>query len=151
MNRRMIFYIVGKIIMLEAVLLMIPLIVSLCYHEMNCANAFSITIILAAAVGFAMSMLMKPRNKVIYAKEGFIIVTFAWIFLSILGCLPFIIAGEIPDFFDACFHPQGCRGNEPWIAVLAKLYSLAGRHGSAGAHHGYTPFGLRQGYTHHAC
>lgn len=104
MNRRMIFYMVGKIIMLEAVLLMIPLIVSLCYHEMNCVNAFSVTIIISTIVGFLMAILMKPESKVIYAREGFIIVTFAWIFLSVLGCLPFIISGEIPDFFDAFFE-----------------------------------------------
>ena len=100
----MIFYMIGRIVMLEAVLLMLPLFVSLCYHEMNCVNAFSITVIISAAVGFAMCLLFKPSNKLIYAREGFIIVTFAWVILSLLGCLPFIISGEIPDFFDAFFE-----------------------------------------------
>ena len=104
MNRRMIFYMIGKIITLEAVLLMLPLLVSLCYQEMNCVSAFSITIIISTAVGIAMSLIFKPSNKVIYAREGFVIVTFAWIFLSLLGCLPFILSGEIPDFFDAFFE-----------------------------------------------
>ena len=95
---------IGKIITLEAVLLMLPLLVSLCYQEMNCVSAFSITIIISTAVGIAMSLIFKPSNKVIYAREGFVIVTFAWIFLSLLGCLPFILSGEIPDFFDAFFE-----------------------------------------------
>lgn len=105
MNRRMIFYMVGNIILLEAILLMLPLLVSFGYHEMNCVNAFSITIIIAVIVGVVFRRVFNPKkNKVIYAREGFIIVTFAWIFLSLLGCLPFIISGEIPDFFDAFFE-----------------------------------------------
>ena len=105
MNRRMIFYMVGNIILLEAVMLMLPLLVSLGYHEMNCINAFSITIIIASVVGAVFRHVFDPKkNKVIYAREGFIIVAFAWIFLSLLGCLPFIISGEIPDFFDAFFE-----------------------------------------------
>ena len=104
MNRRMIFYMTGKMVMLEAVLLMLPLLVSLVYHEMNCVNAYSLTIIICSAVGLLMTLLFKPSNKFIFAREGFIIVTFAWIILSVLGCLPFIISGEIPDFFDAFFE-----------------------------------------------
>ncbi len=104
MNRRMIFYMVGNIVKLEAVLLVLPLLVSLCYNEMNCLSAFSITLIAAAAVGVALTLIFKPKNKVIYAKEGFIIVTLAWVFLSVIGAMPFLISGEVTNFFDAFFE-----------------------------------------------
>ena len=104
MNRRMIFYMVGNIVKLEAALLLLPLLISLCYHEMNCVNAFSVTIIAAALIGFVMSLVFKPKNKVIYAREGFIIVTLAWVFLSVVGSLPFVISREVPNFFDAVFE-----------------------------------------------
>ncbi len=104
MNRRMILYMVGNIVRLEAAIFMLPLIVSLCYHEMNSVFAFSLSIIIAAAAGSALSIIFKPYSRVIYAREGFITVTFAWIILSLLGALPFIISGEIPDFFDAFFE-----------------------------------------------
>ena len=104
MNRRMIFYMVGNIIKLEAVLLVLPLIVSLCYNEINAVNAISLTMLTAAVVGFLISVIFKPKNEVIYAREGFIIVTFAWIFLSLIGSIPFIISGEVPSFFDAFFE-----------------------------------------------
>lgn len=104
MNRRMIFYMVGNIVRLEAVLLLLPLIISLGYHEMNCVAAFSISMIIATILGFTMSAIFKPRNKVIYSREGFIIVTLAWVFLSIIGALPFYISGEVPNFFDCIFE-----------------------------------------------
>ena len=104
MNRRMIIYMVGSIILLEAVVLMLPTIVALCYQELNGVFAFSLTIIIASVTGLVMRLAAKPHSRVIYAREGFIIVTFAWLFLSLLGCLPFLISQEIPNFFDAFFE-----------------------------------------------
>lgn len=100
----MIIYMVGNIVKLESVILMLPLLVSLCYHEMNGAFALALSVIISAVVGFVLTVVFKPDNKVIYAREGFIIVTFAWIILSLLGALPFMISGEIPNFFDAFFE-----------------------------------------------
>ena len=100
----MIMYMVGNIVRLEAAILILPLLVSLCYHEMNSVFAFSLSIIIAAVTGFALTVISRPYNRVIYAREGFVIVTFAWIILSLLGALPFMISGEIPDFFDAFFE-----------------------------------------------
>lgn len=37
-------------------------------------------------------------------REGYIIVTFAWIIFSFFGCLPFVLSGEIPNFTDAFFE-----------------------------------------------
>ena len=105
MNRRMIFYMVGNIIKLEALMLILPLIVSVFYNEINCINAFSASIVAATVIGFLLTIIFDPKdNKVIYAREGFIIVTLAWIFLSVIGALPFVITQEIPNFFDAVFE-----------------------------------------------
>jgi trk system potassium uptake protein TrkH len=52
----------------------------------------------------AMTLLIKPKNRVIYAKEGFVIVAFAWLLLSGIGALPFVISGEIPSYIDAFFE-----------------------------------------------
>lgn len=51
-----------------------------------------------------MTLLIKPKNRVIYAKEGFVIVAFAWLLLSGIGALPFVISGEIPSYIDAFFE-----------------------------------------------
>lgn len=104
MNRRMIFYTVGQIIFLEGLLFMLPLLVSFCYWEEKSIICFSITLFAALAIGSLMTVISKPSNKVIYAKEGFIIVTFAWIALSAIGCVPFVISGEIPNAVDAFFE-----------------------------------------------
>lgn len=103
MNRRMVLNTVGHIILAEAALLLIPAIVSLIYME-KCLWAFLITIAIALALGLFLKYITHPDNKVIYAKEGFVIVTYAWIIMSAIGALPFVISGEIPNFIDAFFE-----------------------------------------------
>ena len=47
---------------------------------------------------------IKGKNKEIYTKEGFLTVGLAWILISLLGALPFIISGAIPSIIDAFFE-----------------------------------------------
>lgn len=103
MNRRMVLYMVGNVIKLEAALLILPLITSLIYKE-ACAVDFLITIAVALIIGFAVTLIFKPTSKVIFAKEGFVIVALCWIALSVIGALPFYLSGEIPSYIDALFE-----------------------------------------------
>ncbi len=103
MNRRMVLYIVGTVIKIEAALMLIPLIISVIYKE-SCIAAILISMGIALASGFALTILSRPGSKVIYAKEGFVIVSLAWIALSLVGALPFYISREIPSFIDAFFE-----------------------------------------------
>lgn len=103
MNRRMILYMVGQMIRLEAILLILPLIVSLIYRE-ACYSAFLITALITFVIGSAVVVICKPDNKIVYAREGFAIVALSWILLSVFGALPFVISREIPGFVNAFFE-----------------------------------------------
>ena len=89
--------------LVEAGLLLIPLVVGLICHEPASARAFLITAIATAAAG-GLLMLAKPRAMTVYAREGFVIVGISWIVLSLFGCLPFVISGQIPRFINAFFE-----------------------------------------------
>lgn len=103
MNRRMVIYMVGTVIKLEAVLMILPAIVSFIYKESGTIY-FAYSILIALAAGFAMTLISKPGNKVIYAREGFVIVALSWFMLSAVGALPFFLSGEIPNYIDAFFE-----------------------------------------------
>ncbi len=103
MNRRMVFYILGRIIMFEALIMVLPLIVSAIYAE-SCFWAFLITIGITLFLSFALQKLSNPSNKIIYAKEGLVVVALAWMVMSALGALPFVISREIPSYIDAVFE-----------------------------------------------
>ena len=103
MNRRMVFYMVGQMVKIESLLLILPLITSIIYQE-KCIWSILITALIALVIGFSCTRFFKPTNKVIYAKEGFVIVALAWFALSAIGALPFVISGEIPSYIDAFFE-----------------------------------------------
>ena len=103
MNRKIILFLVGRIALLESALLLLPLLCSLIYKE-ECTYAFLITIAISLVTGLVLTLLGKTSNRTFFAKEGFVIVSLAWIVLSLIGCLPFIISGVIPSFVDAFFE-----------------------------------------------
>lgn len=103
MNRRMIFYVIGQIINIEAALLLLPAAVSLYYKE-ECLTAFLITAGIALTVGLILTLTSRPGNHLIYAKDGFVIVTLAWLAMSVIGALPFVISGEMSNYIDAFFE-----------------------------------------------
>ncbi len=103
MNYRMVFSMIGRLLMLEAGLLLLPALCSLGYQEQS-LWAFLLTAAIALALGGLLTLVLRPKNKTIYAKEGFIIAALSWLVLSAVGALPFVISGEIPNYVDAFFE-----------------------------------------------
>ena len=102
MNRKMVLYFTGRIILVESLLLLFPALVGLWFKE-SAAAAYFLVAIFAAVLGWALSG-KKPSDSVIYAKEGFAAVAMAWFALSAVGALPFWITGDIPHYIDALFE-----------------------------------------------
>lgn len=102
MNIKMIFYSIGRLLKVEAVLMAIPLIVSFIYQE-NTYLSFLIPLVASLICGILLS-LKKPANASLQAKEGFVLVGLSWIVMSLFGCVPFIISKTIPSFINAFFE-----------------------------------------------
>lgn len=103
MNRKMVFFTVGHIALAEAALLLLPALVALIYLEKS-GFSFLISAALALCLGLLLVVFSKPNDKLIYAKEGFAIVAYAWLLLSAIGAVPFVIGGAIPSYIDAFFE-----------------------------------------------
>ena len=104
MNYRMILNVMGRIIMAEAALLLLPVAVAVYYNEASSLNAFLITAGIALGIGLLFCLISHTKDRNIYAREGFVSVAFAWIFLSLIGAVPFYLTGYIPNFIDAVFE-----------------------------------------------
>lgn len=101
MNYKAVFNIVARILLVEAALMMLPLIVSILYQEDPVC--FLLPVILLGVIGGFGTLTLKTDDK-IYSREGFVIVALSWILMSVGGCLPFMISGYIPSFADAFFE-----------------------------------------------
>ena len=103
MNRKMVFSMLGKILLVEAGLMLLPIIFGLAYGESS-AIWFVVSSAIAALVGFTMTKINKTEDKTFFAKEGFVIVSLAWILISAFGALPFFLSQQIPNYIDAFFE-----------------------------------------------
>ena len=103
MNYRMIAYLLGYVLLLIGAFLLLPVIVALIYGEGDLLSLL-LTAVICAALG-GMMMLLKPkRDRTMHARDGFVMVSLSWIFISLLGALPFWLNGAIPSYLDAVFE-----------------------------------------------
>lgn len=102
MNYRVVFKLLGNVLKYELILLLIPLCIALYYGDGD-AFSFFITIISMAPVSFLLCKIKAKKND-IYGKEGFLTVGLAWILISVVGAMPFIISKSIPSFIEAFFE-----------------------------------------------
>ncbi len=104
MNRAMVAYISGRILLLVAALMTPTLLVSLYYGEgWQLFNSTLVVILLTFAVGMVLSF-KKPMNTKFYVREGLVITSLCWLFLAVFGALPFYMSGVVPSFVDAVFE-----------------------------------------------
>ena len=97
----MIGFVIGRILLTEAALLMLPTAVAAAYGE--AVLPFLIPALLLAVIGLALG-LKAPKRSSLYARDGFAVVALAWVLMSAFGAMPFVISGDIPHFVDAFFE-----------------------------------------------
>jgi trk system potassium uptake protein TrkH len=101
MNRRMVVFLLSRIMLIEAVLMLPSVFVGLYYHE-------AITWCFLPAIGalglLGLLGLKKPKDTAIYAREGFLVVAAAWVLMSLFGAVPLWLSGEFRTFWDCLFE-----------------------------------------------
>ena len=102
MNMKSISYILGWILRLVGVFMALPLSTAILYGEQQ-GWAFALVLVLCLALGQLLTH-RKPHNPSFYAREGFVTTALGWIVMSLFGCLPFMLTGEIPHFVNALFE-----------------------------------------------
>lgn len=104
MNYSKLGQILGKIMILEGLLMLAPLAVSVIYQESFVYKlAFLIPMVVLILSG-GLLQIPKCKRNFLYQREGFTLVALAWIVMTLFGALPFVINGDIPNYIDACFE-----------------------------------------------
>ncbi len=104
MNYKMMARICAWILTIEGIFMLPALAISMGYGEWNAVRAFAISDSIIFAIALILFAFARRERGGFYAKEGLVCVGGSWILLSLFGCLPFVISGEIPHFIDALFE-----------------------------------------------
>lgn len=104
MNYKMIGKLIAQIQLVEAVVMLPAMAISLYDRNRIAVRSFGITILLTVLFSVITLLICGNAQKKFYAREGMVCVGLSWIMMSIFGCLPFYISGEIPSFTDSLFE-----------------------------------------------
>lgn len=102
MNYSIIAYIMGWVLNFEGAFLLLPVFTAFIYGEKE-GHAFLACSVLSFVIGGLITF-KKPANKRFYAREGFVICSLTWIVISLVGAIPFVITGVLPNYIDALFE-----------------------------------------------
>ncbi|MBR1797639.1 MAG: TrkH family potassium uptake protein [Clostridiales bacterium] len=102
MNFSMIRFILSQVMRIEGVLMLLPCLVSLIYGDGE-GIYYGIVAAFLILTGF-IGCRFRPKNQTINVKEGYASTGLSWIVMSLFGCLPFCLSGEIESFTDAFFE-----------------------------------------------
>ena len=120
MNYRMIGFAIGRILLVEAALLLLPMAVALGYGESPVP--YLLPAALLVLCGGLLSF-KKPRQASLFARDGLAVVALAWIAVSLFGALPFYISGSIESFVD-CFFETVSGFTTTGATILTEVESL---------------------------
>lgn len=102
MQIHIVLHILGILLIFLALTMLLPLPFSWYYSD-GCLLAFLTSSVLTFSIGFLLFKLTKLEQEV-RSREGFAIVTLAWVSFSAFGSLPFIFSGSMPNLTDAFFE-----------------------------------------------
>ena len=104
MNYKKLGKLLGKIMVMEAILMLAPLAVAFLYEEgIRNVLAFVIPIVALTVVGVLLQI-PKPDRNTLYQKEGFALTALVWVVMTLAGAIPPVINGDIPNYVDAWFE-----------------------------------------------
>lgn len=102
MNYSMIVYILGYVLRFTGLFLTLPAICGFIYQEKSGWH-FLVVAVIAYLLGHLMNF-KKPKNLMLYPREGFVSVALSWMIMSIVGAIPMTTCGDIPDYVDSLFE-----------------------------------------------
>lgn len=103
LNLRIIIHIMGLLLLCNGGFMVLAALVSGVYKDgatLDIAMAAIVTLL----VGVMAMFYTRGHRKEVKRKEGYIIVTFGWIVMSLSGVLPYIFSGAISSVTDAFFE-----------------------------------------------
>jgi trk system potassium uptake protein TrkH len=101
MNRRFDLHVLGWLLLLTSALLLVPLAFAIAFHD--APGPFLGALLLAALAGGGLVFMTRTRERGLRARDGFLVVSGAWLITSVVGALPYLLAGVLGPV-DALFE-----------------------------------------------
>ena len=105
LNFKIIFHFFGLLLLFNGGFMLLAAIISYAYSDGVTLN-ISLSGILVIAIGIVFMLLTKKHEKEINKREGYLVVAFGWVIMTLSGTLPYILTSSIPSFTNAFFETK---------------------------------------------
>lgn len=102
-NFKIIAHIMGLLLSVNGGFMLLSAIISIVYKD-GVVQEMLLSGVSTICFGLAVMFLTRNHRKEIQKREGYIIVTFGWIFMSLTGTIPYLATGAITEFTNAFFE-----------------------------------------------
>ncbi|MCW1953553.1 MAG: TrkH family potassium uptake protein, partial [Flavobacteriia bacterium] len=103
LNGKIILHLMGLLLLCNGGFMMIAALVSSIYKD-GVTTEILLAAIVSMMVGLISMFFTRDHKKEVKPKEGYMIVTFGWLVMSVSGVLPYVFSGAIPDLTNAFFE-----------------------------------------------
>ena len=103
LNHKIIFHFFGLLLLFNGGFILLATLLSFCYKDGVTIELF-LSGLSVLAVGVFMMLCTKSHTKEMNKREGYLVVTFGWIVMTLSGTLPYLFTGSIPNFSSAIFE-----------------------------------------------
>jgi trk system potassium uptake protein TrkH len=104
MNIKIVGRTIGRVILMEMLFMLPSLIWCLIDQDYDVIGAFGKTFAIMLVTAGLLLLIGRGARERFFAQEGFVTVALCWIAISVMGCLPFYLSGQVPHFIDALFE-----------------------------------------------
>ena len=102
-NSRLIYKILGSLLLLEAVFMSWCVVMAFCYGEKD-AFPFLISTVVTMAAGILLKYWGKDATNNMTRRDAYLVVTFTWLVFSVFGSIPYLLSGILSNPTDAFFE-----------------------------------------------
>lgn len=103
LNSQIIIHLMGLLLLCNGSFMLVAAVVSGIYGD-GVTLHISLAAIITMLVGVVAMFFTRGHKKEVKTREGYIIVTFGWIIMSVSGMLPYLFSGAIPTVTNAFFE-----------------------------------------------
>ncbi|NNL83774.1 MAG: TrkH family potassium uptake protein, partial [Winogradskyella sp.] len=103
LNYKIIFHFLGLLLLFNGCFMLLATLISFIYKDGVTVELLLSGVTVMLSGGFVM-FLTRDHVKEMNKREGYVVVAFGWIVMSLSGTLPYVLTEAIPNFTNAFFE-----------------------------------------------
>ena len=96
--------VISVILLIVCAFMVFPIVYAFRFGETDLISSFLIPMAISVVFAGVVFLFTSKRSRTLSARDGFLLVSGSWFLAALVGALPYMLSGMIPNFADAYFE-----------------------------------------------